>query len=223
MHLSRVVLNPVRRGARRLLGSPQVMHAAVLASFPDPAGGAGGRVLWRVDGETPHRRSLYVVSPSQPDFTHLVEQAGWPTTQTWDTTPYELFLEQLAPEQTWHFRLTANPVRKTRVRASDLDTRLVGHVTVKHQERWLLDRAEQLGVTFPDGPHGQGGAAVTRRGTLRFRRENQWVTLTVATYEGHLSVVDADRLRSALVRGVGRAKAYGCGLLTLARPLGVSP
>ena len=70
MHLSRIQINPARRGGRRLLGSPQAMHAAVLASFPDGEGDRG-RVLWRVDRDE-HRVWLYVVSRPVPDFGHIV-------------------------------------------------------------------------------------------------------------------------------------------------------
>jgi CRISPR system Cascade subunit CasE len=38
----------------------------------------------------------------------------------------------------------------------------------------------------------------------------------MATYDGILTVTDPALLRRALCHGVGRAKAYGCGLLTLA-------
>ena len=44
------------------------------------------------------------------------------------------------------------------------------------------------------------------------------VTLTRASYEGVLEITDANTLRAALVNGMGHAKAYGCGLMTLARP-----
>ena len=37
----------------------------------------------------------------------------------------------------------------------------------------------------------------------------------VAAADGVLDVDDADRLRSALTEGMGRAKGYGCGLMTL--------
>jgi len=43
------------------------------------------------------------------------------------------------------------------------------------------------------------------------------VTLVTVTYDGLLEVTDPDALRRTLTRGLGRAKAYGCGLLTLAR------
>lgn len=42
------------------------------------------------------------------------------------------------------------------------------------------------------------------------------VTLTRVTYNGILQVTDPAALRRALTGGIGPAKAYGCGLLTLA-------
>ncbi|MFE2163876.1 type I-E CRISPR-associated protein Cas6/Cse3/CasE, partial [Streptomyces sp. NPDC059447] len=45
--LSRVPLAPLRAGARKLMASPQAMHAAVLSGtnyHPDP-----GRSLWRLE------------------------------------------------------------------------------------------------------------------------------------------------------------------------------
>lgn len=42
------------------------------------------------------------------------------------------------------------------------------------------------------------------------------VKLLAVTYEGILTVTDADALRNALVNGIGREKAYGMGLMTLA-------
>jgi CRISPR system Cascade subunit CasE len=35
-------------------------------------------------------------------------------------------------------------------------------------------------------------------------------------FEGRLLITDPDALRAALVTGIGPAKGYGCGLLTLA-------
>ena len=34
-------------------------------------------------------------------------------------------------------------------------------------------------------------------------------------YEGILTVTDRDRFIGALTQGIGRAKAYGCGMLTI--------
>jgi hypothetical protein len=42
------------------------------------------------------------------------------------------------------------------------------------------------------------------------------VSITRVSYSGRLVVIDAQALRFALVQGMGRSKAYGCGLMTLA-------
>jgi CRISPR system Cascade subunit CasE len=87
-YLSKVVLNPQRRAGRPLLGSPQSLHAAILAAFPGRLSDRSDeRVLWRLD-PAPGAVHLFVVSPEEPDFTHLIEQAGWPTLPTWKTRPY---------------------------------------------------------------------------------------------------------------------------------------
>ncbi|WP_330323357.1 type I-E CRISPR-associated protein Cas6/Cse3/CasE [Streptomyces anulatus] len=117
----------------------------------------------------------------------------------------------------------------------------VAHRTVTQQVDWLLKRCERHGFAIPDAaasppapglrqPHEadqdlsteSAGAAITvvSRDILRFtkRKEGPPVTLSTATFEGRLRVTDPDALRSALLRGIGPAKGYGQGLLTLAPP-----
>jgi CRISPR system Cascade subunit CasE len=232
VYLSRIQLNPQRRDARWLLSSPQRLHAAVLQSFPDPPTGdrdGGARVLWRLDHD--HGRVLlYVVSPQQPDFAGLAEQAGWPTTERGTVKPYDRLLDELDAGQRWAFRLTANPTRYQP--GADGRSRRVGHVTVGHQEDWLRERSAAHGfrVTGPvDGDESRpDDLVVTRRSIESFgrrdpasdgatRRRTGTVTLNLAQFDGRLEVTDPDALRRALVTGIGPAKAYGCGLLTLAR------
>jgi CRISPR system Cascade subunit CasE len=61
-----------------------------------------------------------------------------------------------------------------------------------------------------------------RRERLSFRRGHgeARVVLQTASFQGHLVVRDVEPARRALLEGVGRGRAYGCGLLTLAPPLG---
>lgn len=219
MFFTRMQVNTRRRGAQKLLSSPQAMHAAVTGAFPDARPTEEGRVLWRVDSYASHRVLLYMASPDKPDLAHLVEQAGWPTTQTWDTREYDTLLESLRTGQQWHFRLTANPVRSGK-RSGDSETKPLGHVTVKQQEQWLLDRAEKLGFHISPSRYGEDESdlAVVDRKVQRFNRKDTRVTVATATFEGHLEVVDPAVLRRSLTFGIGRAKSYGCGLLTLAKP-----
>jgi CRISPR system Cascade subunit CasE len=203
------------------------MHAAVLAGFPDARPSQEGRVLCRVDTYQTHRVLLYAVSPDKPDFTHLAEQAGWPTTTAWDTRGYDGLLDSLRDGQRWHFRLTANPVHSAR-RAEWTETKPLAHVTVAQQLQWLLDRAEGLGFRIPggkqgDGEEGEPDVAVVDRSVRRFSRGEGRVTVATATFEGHLEITDPAALRKALTFGIGRAKSYGCGLLTLAPLAGRNP
>ncbi|WP_433574649.1 type I-E CRISPR-associated protein Cas6/Cse3/CasE [Nocardia brasiliensis] len=222
MFLTKMQLNSRRRGARLLLSSPQALHAAVCSGFAVTTPNDEGRILWRLDNYGPHHVILYVASPGRPDFTHIVEQAGWPTTETWHTRPYASLLERLSDGQQWRFRLTANPVRYGR-RVGWADTKPLGHVTVRQQEQWLLDRTARLGLRIV--PRRADNAAdcavelvITDRGVRRFRRGAEQVTLATATFEGLLEVTDVAALKVSLTSGIGRAKSYGCGLLTLAHP-----
>ncbi|ROP28983.1 type I-E CRISPR-associated protein Cas6/Cse3/CasE [Couchioplanes caeruleus] len=219
MFLTRLRLNPARRDARKLLGSPQVMHAAVLAGFPRPQDQIQphARTLWRLDHGTDTRVTLYVVSPGKPDLTHLVEQAGWPTADTWRTKPYRPFLDTLEPGQRWAFRLTANPVRNGRP-AQGGDTQRYGHVTVDHQIQWLLNRQQRNGFAIAAQGDGRPNLALHRRQTLTFAhgRGRRPVTLATATFGGVLTIEDGGPFRAMLMTGIGHARAYGCGLLTLA-------
>ncbi|MCB9440927.1 MAG: type I-E CRISPR-associated protein Cas6/Cse3/CasE [Mycolicibacterium sp.] len=215
MFLSRMFINPRKRGGQRLLASPQRMHAAVEAGFPPHTFENGvARPLWRIDRQNDDV-ALFVVSPVEPDLTHLVEQAGWQTGELWQTRPYSPLLNSLAPGQSWQFRLTANPTYFGR-KDGWSDTKPRAHTTVKQQERWLLDRCAKAGFSIPDGPTGESELRILERGSLRFSKGGHTVSLATATYEGHLVVSDADQLRATLSQGLGRAKAYGCGLLTLA-------
>jgi CRISPR system Cascade subunit CasE len=217
--LTRFQINPARRGARKLLASPQAMHAAVLAAFAEPAlHHDGHRRLWRVDQQSRQQATLYIASPTEPDLTHLVEQAGWPTTQTWQTRPYGSLLASLEPGQQWAFRLTANPVHNGRhpKKPETAPTQRLGHVTARQQRDWLLARAERAGIRIPTGALGEPDLLIHRRTTISFPRNGDTVTISVATFDGRLEVVDADALRRTLVGGLGPAKAYGCGLMTLA-------
>ena len=217
MYLTRFEMNTARRGARDLFASPQRLHAAVLAAFPnserEPTD--AGRILWRLD-QRGHQTLLYVVSPHQPDLTHLVEAAGWPATQGWDTRSYLPLLDRLSVGGQWAFRLAANPVRSRPKTADTGRSQRFGHVTVAQQTSWLLDRAGRNGFIIPETEGKEPDVAVHGRRTWKFPRDGRTVTLATALFEGRLETTDPNTLRRALTHGIGPAKGYGCGLLTLA-------
>lgn len=209
--LTRVQINPARRGGRKLLTDPQAMHAAVRASFPPDLDDSTARVLWRAD-KRQHDHVLYIVGPEKPTGNHLVEQAGWETRPA-ESADYQHFLDTLMIGQHWHFELVANPTysefekgKRGKVRA---------HVSAEHQLNWLHKKATQAGFEVDT-------AAITERWTDHFHRSKQDgknsrpVRIAKARFTGTLRVTDAAKLRTALTQGIGRARGYGCGLLTLA-------
>lgn len=215
--LTRLPLNPARRGTRALLASPQLMHAAVLASFPPGVVTADGdaRVLWRVDRSPGSSVTLFVASPRRPSMEHVVEQAGWASTPA-ETRDYDWLLGRLAADQVWAFRVTANPVRHIRKSPQEERTRPRGHVTAAQQVQWLVERSERAGFSVRKGRSGEPDVRVRGRGMLHFDRRGSTVTLATATFDGVLVVENVEQLRGVLTGGLGRARAYGCGLLTLA-------
>ena len=236
MYLTRFRINTARSGSRRLLGSPHLMHGAVNMAFPDPPprDGTEPRVLWRVDPAAAGRADLFIVSPCRPELTHLVEQAGWPGLEQpgWTTFAYGAFLDRLTADGIWGFRLTANPVHDIRRRedSRDTPTKRAAHVTPRHQIGWLLKRQERAGFEVVRTPaehrlteHGhEHEVIVHNRMPLQFgksdttRSSRHHVRFTRVTFDGRLRVTDVDAFRRTLTHGLGKAKAYGCGLMTLA-------
>lgn len=216
MYLTQMPLNQARRGSKFLLTSPHSMHAAVMSSFPPQVSTrtTDGRVLWRVD-RNQHEVLLFIVSPEKPDLTHMVEQAGWPIASTWQTRDYDPFLDALTTGQSFTFRLVANPVRQSRD-PKHAGKRL-GHVTALQQRDWLLERAENHGFRIAPGIDDESQVIISNRLTRKFVKEGHEITLATAQFDGHLEVTNVEHLRRALVHGIGRAKGYGCGLLTLSR------
>lgn len=190
-YLARCALNPRRRGAVRLLASMERMHAAILQNCFHESQWEGGeppRILWRLDR---HQKGyyLYIQSPMRPDLTQLAEEAGWPEiASSYGVKSYQHFLEQLAEGSSWNFRLVATPTRAVKAEGE------------KRSKRIPIVRDEDR-IRFQRGKSGKPGSLVT---------------LNRVAFEGILTVKDPELLRSAMLNGLGAAKAYGCGLLTLA-------
>lgn len=224
MFLTKIELAPERRLARKFLGSSQAMHAVVMSATGGHDGNGPGRVLWRVDrGET---TALYVLSPLEPDCSQLVAEAGTAGSQA-RTLDYSPFLASLDAGQLWAFRLAANPSYSAS-RGPGMRGQRYGHVTVEQQRQWLIERTTRFGFELMPVDHTDGGGidgavmvAYRERPVFNRRRPGEEgrdrVTINRTVYEGSLRVTDPESLRRALIAGIGRSKAYGCGLMTLAR------
>jgi len=204
----------------RAMSSPEIMHASVMSAFP-AFDMDSGRILWRLDtlGESTY---VLIQSQTKPDLTHMVEQFGWPASgQRWETVDYEGFLEGIAAGDVRRFRLVANPVRSLPSGQHGERGKVCHHITSEQQLSWLTSKALRLGVTFDRESDPRCYAEVVSRELQRFDHKGSEITLSRVGFQGILRVEDPDMLRASMVNGIGRAKAYGCGMLSLSRVLDV--
>lgn len=227
MYITRAILNVKSGAARQVSMSPYRTHAVVEEACdqlperpqqPSAAFSGRGRILWRIDFDTHTAPRLYIVTPGVPAADILLQRAGAESVETKD---YEPRLASIVTGQAWAFRLKANPVRKVAVDKGESPREGVigsiqGHVTYQQQLDWLLSRSEKWGFRVPSNEWGQPQVNVSNRRKERFRRGDATVTLTTAVYDGVLEITDADLFRNALCEGLGRAKGFGCGLMTIA-------
>lgn len=166
-YLSRIRINPLRAESRRLLANPRAMRGAVMGGIPDAP--QGDRVLWRLDADNPRRPHLFVLTSAKPDWTHIVEKAGWPDADGEHAAvrDYAPLLDQIAVGREFAFRLTASPVQNTAApmsptptqaarlaAAADSDSKRVrgfrlGHSTASAQLNWFLTRTARWGFDVP--------------------------------------------------------------------------
>ncbi len=245
MYFTRFPINITRRDARSMLASPYRMHAALAGSFPtdDPPRTATdeGRVLWRVDRNTENGSAcLYIVSPAVPSLIGLDEQIGWPDSlRQWETRDYEPFLGKIEAGQMFSFRLVANPSvnRKAVVDANGRSKR-IGHLTIQQQMAWLVGESAyaHIDADTPEFFKRQAQSRAERNGfkvlenderlhlvvsnsrkqSFKRGKNGKEITLATAQYDGVMQVTDVAALRRALIEGIGHAKGFGCGLLTIA-------
>ncbi|GIG63184.1 type I-E CRISPR-associated protein Cas6/Cse3/CasE [Longispora fulva] len=246
--LSRIRINPLRAASQKLLANPRAIHGAVQGGIADRP--TDERVLWRLDSDNPHRPMLFVLSPSRPDWTHIVEQAGWPDADGEHSAiaDYTPLLAQLAIGKEFAFRLTASPVQNSSKPTGDSEHRKktpkelhqrsyrLPQRTAAHQLDWLLQRTTRWGFDIPHArtdPAAPGLALPEQltpahdvriidrsRHNITKPGSKTAATLTTATFEGFMRVTDPRLLETAMLNGIGPSKAYGCGLLTLAPPAG---
>ncbi len=179
-------------------------------------------VLYRVDEDRRGAPIVLVQSSSEPDWSRLSEQfprylAGAPDRK--DIAPSYAALRD---GMTLAFRLRANPTRKVdRRQDRDLNRRNGRRAVLTaeaDQLAWLRRKGAQGGFSLvalggrPDVPDVRVSPVekVEGRGAPDKR------TFGAVTFEGRLRIEDADKLRAALVDGIGSGKAYGFGLLSLA-------
>lgn len=222
MFLSRLYPDTRNAAFRRDYADIHDLHRTVMAGFPQsdsdiPARQAHG-VLWRLD-EDRTGFVLYVQGHVQPDWSRL--PAGY-LCRAPATRSLQPVLDQLQPGRKLAFRLVANPTRDAVVGpdGTHVGRRRTAHRDPDQQLDWLVRKGARHGFVVPAGKCGSADAVPSPRPRTigRAKRGAAPITIDPVRYDGHLIVTDTAAFVDALRTGVGRAKAYGCGLLSLAPP-----
>lgn len=192
---------PAGEVAAAWLAQPYRVHQRLLMAWPD---GGAGRVLWRRES----RWSLRVRAPRPGE---------------WPAAFYDLPIAGvMRPVQqriplgpgTWRFRLCGSPEKRRRWQEGDGEAarERQGHEALPPEAwpGWLYRKLAPLAVAL-DSCRSLGVRVV--------RRPREWPLRYLAVeYRGTLTVADdegARALAGLLCAGVGRGKAFGCGLLCL--------
>jgi CRISPR system Cascade subunit CasE len=219
VYLTKLTLNPRSRTFRRDAGDVHDMHRTVMSAYPElPATDTFRQthgVLWRVDAI--HGGFLqYVQSHTNPEWErlpegHLLKPA--------EVRPLQPVLDSIKPGRKFMFRLVANPTRCVRPEHNPNHRRRVPIRDEDKQVQWLIGKGDQHGFVIPASRQGSPNVAATPIPTLvGKKRHARKITIEPVRFDGHLVVTEPEAFTDAVVNGIGRAKSYGCGLLSLAAP-----
>ncbi|CAJ2232633.1 type I-E CRISPR-associated protein Cas6/Cse3/CasE [Companilactobacillus paralimentarius] len=218
-YLSRVEVDVQNRAKIKDLTHLGAYHNWVEQSFPkEIATGERHRHLWRLD-TLAGKKYLLIMSESIPDSEFLLKYG---ITGTIVTKSYDGFLDKIHDGQIMRFRLTANPTH-TITRPGKKRGKVFPHVTVTQQEKWLVDRSEksgfelvkQVGVNDLNETQTLAFKIVERDWPMLHRNPGRAVRLSRVTFEGLLRVENAETFKQTLVKGIGREKAFGMGMMTV--------
>ena len=209
--LSQIKINARSRDVQRDLADSHGMHRRVMSLLPDRA-------------ETPslraHTATLHRLDRFPDGSIHLLVQSGLDDLRL-DTLPagyaveaprtlnLDAFHARLHPGLTVRYAIAANPTRSIVQPGGQRGKRvpLAGYDAVR---RWWDRKATEAGLTLIGGPRIDPAPQPSgTRGAHRVVHRAQRI-------EGSATVADVAALKRALTEGIGRGKAYGLGLLTLA-------
>ncbi len=215
MFLSRLILNPGSRQVHREIANSYQMHRTVMSAFSEKLSD-DERVLFRIETH-PHSRdiTLLVQSLYRPDWSRLQRSRYLLAPDPFDpidNPAVKNFDLQLRPGQLCHFRLRANPTVKKK-QDGKLQGRRVGLYREENQMEWLTRKAKQNGFRIMSAYLNDHGL---HHGWISRGQKRHHLRMLVVQFDGSLQVVDPELLQRGLASGIGSAKAFGCGLLSLA-------
>jgi CRISPR system Cascade subunit CasE len=245
LYLSRLLLNPHSRRVMAEMAHPYEMHRTFMRAFPEAADETKRKardefgVLFRAEVDEPRGLvKVYVQSSIEPKWSFLDEleaylctDAGMPRYEHKDIMPA---LCKVRAGQVLSFRLRANPTARVAKQGDPMKGKRVALAREDEQIEWLI-RKGQAGTEGAPGAFellmkkvedGSGEARLIpcvrvcpegkKAGRKREAARGHATTHASVLFDGLLRVTDTDAFLGTLARGIGPAKAFGFGLLSVA-------
>ncbi len=197
MYLSRLLL------AGEQFRNPYEIHRALWSVFPD-APAQERDFLFRVEEHSTRQTQVLMQSQRQPG-------RNTSFARVFASKSFELTITE---GRQLHFLLVANPVKTITDEQGRLDSKgeikkcRVPLISEEEQAAWLkrkLNGAALLGMVEIDNQL-----------PLHFRKGSRPGKIQPYVFKGILETQNTAKLRSILQQGIGPAKAFGCGMLSLA-------
>lgn len=211
MHISKLTMSQDEPLSLRSIADPYEMHRTIWRAFPDSENGGAGRVLFRVEPLVTGRPVVVLVqSRDKPDWEPLLSEGIIvdALTKSVDLKP--------PAGRLLRFRLLANPSKKITLNDQVDDQgqprkSRVGLFGEDKQRQWLERKAKQSGFELCE-------YAISATSNLDSRKPGQsnGIRHHAVRFDGILRVTDADVFAKTLESGIGSAKGFGFGLLSVA-------
>lgn len=201
MYLTQLNLKCMDRVAMRALTDVYRLHQLVMKGFA--AYSSTDRVLYRVEPEERNGQMTVLVQSLQtPDWSCFADaNCGVVSARVKE------FATAFKTGDSYSFRLRANPV-VTR------DGKRHGLIRDEALLEWLGKKEQKVGARFGSMSVVDEGYVTGTKGS---EDKKHRMSLKIARFEGALEVVDPVLFQATFSSGIGPAKAFGCGLLSLAR------
>jgi len=225
MYLSKVSFHIRNRKSFHVLQNPYHLHTAMLKAFPlyKKTNESSG-ILFRQERKSDESSWIIVLVQSliRPDWELL--KNNMENTFQYDQ-PKEISELQFRHGQQLRFRLRANPIKTIRDengrknKKGEIKRCRVPLLKENQQIAWLKKKEKEIRPGISGG-FQINSCRVIDEGNWKHRRKDESDPIRIHTvlFEGVLTVREATFfLEEAVKKGIGPAKSFGCGLLSLAR------
>lgn len=207
MNLSQLFLNPLSQQARVDLSNPYDMHRTIRRAFPDYSGNPN-RILFRVETEYGREgRPMVLVQSSslEPDWSALDQFDQY----LLDIRGPKRIDPHFKKGQVLRFRLDGNPTVKRKGKRRAL-------LKEEEQQQWLERKIQQSGAELGFATFNSFWTNNPQAKEEKYQDNKAKIPHFGIKAQGMLRVQDPERIRKAIEDGLGPAKSFGFGLLSLA-------